>query len=87
MYFHQAQFDKAKSAQKKVRLALVWRWLSVPKYFRQSLHDNSANRYSMIDKHAFEKIEGFELGRSPWRKALGYGNGDCIKNLMDPIIK
>ena len=85
MYHHGAEFEKAVSSQNKVRLAIIYRHLSVPTYFRNDPNDGDCNRYSMVNKHAFEAIEGYEKGSSDWWNALGYNNGDCIKSLMDPF--
>lgn len=85
MYFHRALFSRDTSDQNKVRLAFVFRWLSVPTYFRQNTNDDSSHRYSMVNKHAFEKIESINKGTEYWWNALGYGNGDIIRKLMDPM--
>ena len=85
MYFHRAMFPKATSDQNKIRLAFVFRWLCVPTYYRQNSMDEGCNRYSMVNKHAFEKIESLGKSTEHWWEALGYGKGRPILDLMDPI--
>ena len=34
-------------------------------------------------KHAFESLDNLPNTSKNWWRALGYGNGDCIKNMMD----
>ena len=57
LYFHALSFAKNEAKTNIVRLALVYRWLAVSAYFRQDSNDHIGNRYSMVDKHAFEKLD------------------------------
>jgi hypothetical protein len=50
MYYHGLNFSKGLKKESRVRVALVWRWLAVPVYFRQNANDDRCNRYSMINK-------------------------------------
>lgn len=85
MYFHRAYFEKGTPTNNKVRVAFIYRWLSVPAYYRQSPNDIDDNRYSMVNKHAFQKVNQLPTTSSVWWNALGYGNGESIRNLMDPM--
>ena len=88
MYFHTLDYADQLAKQNRVRLVFVYRWLAVSAYFRQNSNDQIGNRYSMISKHAFEKLEQRKHDKDSWWKALnyidGYGN-NIIKPLMDPF--
>ena len=88
MYYHSLDFAKQSTTKNRVRVVLVFRWLSVPTFFRQNPQDNRCNRFSTIDKHAFESMDDRKKA-SLWWKAMGYidqqGN-NIITPLMDPII-
>ena len=86
MYYHCLDFVTQKIKSKRVRLVLVFRWLSVKTYFRQNPNDERCNRYSTMDKHAFESMD--QRNRAyVWWKGLGYVIDGCniVKPLMDPI--
>ena len=87
MYYHGLDFVKEHSKRNRVRVVLVFWWLSVPSFFRQSSHDDPCNRYSTVDKHAFEKLYNNKKGNL-WFNALGYLDKDgknTVTQLMDPI--
>ena len=87
MYYHGLDYVKEHSKRNRVRVVLVFRWLSVPIYFCQSSQDEQGNRYSTVDKHAFEKLYNDKKGHL-WFNALGYLDKDgnnTVTQLMDPI--
>ncbi len=72
----------------KVRYVFVFRWLCVQAHFRSYPYDNRCNRYSMINKHAFEKLDKHTFTKQ-WYKALGYidSNGNnIIHDIMDSTV-
>ena len=87
IYYHGLDYAKEHSKRNRVRVVLVFRWLSAPSFFRQSLHDERCNRYSSVDKHAIEKLYNSKMGHV-WFNALGYPDKDgknTLVRLMDPI--
>ena len=85
-YYHGLDFAKQSVKRNRVRVALVYRWLSVPMLFRQSSSDARENRYSAEDKHAFEKLDNMKKSEV-WWKALDYIDKDgnnIVKQLMGP---
>ena len=63
MYYHSLDFAKQSTTKNRVRVVLVFRWLSVPTFFRQNPQDNRCNCSSTIDKHAFESIDDRKKGK------------------------
>jgi len=89
VYFHALDFAEQLKKKNRVRLVLVYRWLAVSQYFRQSADDPSGNRYSMISKYGFEMLDQRPNDAQSWWKAMQYvdDNGDnIIKNLMGPFV-
>ena len=87
MFYHCLDYVKQIIKTNRVRLVLVFRWLSASTYFRQSTQDDRSNRYSTVDKHAFEDMHLRKKGHV-WWNAMGYIRPDgtnVITSLMDPI--
>jgi len=72
MYYHGLNFSKGLKKESRVRVTLVWRWLAVPVYFRQNANDDRCNRYSMINKGAFEHLDGLQVTSEEWWERIGY---------------
>ena len=87
LYHHTLDFCKEILATHKnhIRVVLVYRWLSVSAYFRADENDCRGNRYSMVDRYAFERL--WEFDKSPeWCKALGFID-DRGNNIIKALLK
>ena len=87
MYYHGLDYVKEHSKRNRVRVVLIFRWLSVLSVFRQSSQDERCNRYSTVDKHAFDFFYNARKGHV-WFNAVGYLDKDRnnkVTQLMDPI--
>ena len=82
IYYHGLDFAKERTKRNRVRIVLVFRWLSAPSFFRQSSQDERCNRYSTVDKHAIEKLHNSNSGHL-WFNALGYLDKDGNNTLTN----
>jgi len=87
VYFHALSYAQELQQQQRnrVRLVFVYRWLAVSEYYCQDINDDKGNRYSMISKHAFEKLEERSNDGSCWWNAMQYDRKKFIETLLDPI--
>mmetsp|Transcript_13141 Transcript_13141/g.19661 ORF Transcript_13141/g.19661 Transcript_13141/m.19661 type:complete len:832 (-) Transcript_13141:86-2581(-) len=83
-YYHAVDFheDNETDSYTKVRVALVFRWLSVPSYYRCNPGDDLCNRHSLISKVAFEEIARRPLTSNNWLRALKYDR-EMLESIMD----
>jgi hypothetical protein len=75
MFHHGLKFENQGYAEdiNRVRIAFIFRWLSVKRKFRCNRNDDKCNRYSMVDKYAIQQLSKHHAGKL-WSDAL-YPNG------------
>ena len=83
MFHHGLNFGNNGHDKKKnrVRIALIFRWLSVKRNFRCDKKDNKCNRYSMVDKYAMEQLSKHHKSMLWWNAIYPEGIKDTFEKL------
>jgi len=87
MYHHGLEFPKVEKRTKiRIRVALVGRILAVPAYFRADEEDGRCNRYAMMGRYVFDKLDNQPIMGPNWWRVLGYVDDNGI-NIMKRLMR
>ena len=70
----------------RIRVALVGRILAVPAYFRADEEDDRCNRYAMMGRYVFDKLDNQPIMGPNWWRVLGYVDDNGI-NIMKRLMR
>ena len=83
MFHHGLKFENQGYAKhtNRVRIAFIFRWLSVKRKFRCNRNDEKCNRYSMVDKYAMLQLSKHHESKLWWDAIYPNGIDETLQKL------